>query len=54
MASESTVQSQNADSLTVYRGSGVEAEFGKETTKSFDRDLKEAYRKLPSPEEEAN
>ena len=40
--------------LLVFIDEAVEDEFGEETMKSFDRDLKEAYRKLPSPEGKAN
>jgi hypothetical protein len=32
----------------------VKDEFGEETMNSFDRDLKEAYRKLPSPAGKVN
>jgi hypothetical protein len=32
----------------------VEEEFGEETKKSFEDDLREAFRKLPSPEGTAN
>jgi hypothetical protein len=37
--------------LILFMVEAVKAEFGEETMKSFDRDLKKAYRKLPSPEE---
>jgi hypothetical protein len=40
--------------LILFMEEAVKDEFGEETMKSFDRDLKEAYRKLPSPEGEAN
>jgi hypothetical protein len=40
--------------LILFMEEAVKAEFGEETMNSFDRDLKEAYRKLPLPEEEAN
>jgi hypothetical protein len=39
--------------LILFMEEAVEAEFGRETMKAFDKDLKEAYRKLPSPEGEA-
>jgi hypothetical protein len=34
--------------LLLFMVEAVKDEFGEETMKSFDRDLKEAYRKLPS------
>ena len=40
--------------LLVFIDEAVKDEFGEETMKSFDHDLKEAYRKLPSPEGKAN
>jgi len=40
--------------LLLFIEEAVKDEFGEETMKSFDRDLKEAYRKLPSPEGQAN
>jgi hypothetical protein len=40
--------------LILFMDEAIKDEFGEESMKSFDRDLKEAYRKLPSPEGEAN
>jgi hypothetical protein len=40
--------------LILFMDEAVKDEFGEETMKSFDCDLKEAYRKLPAPEREAN
>ena len=40
--------------LLLFMEEAVKDEFGEETMNSFDRDLREAYRKLPSPEGEAN
>ena len=40
--------------LILFMDEAVKEEFGEETMNSFDRDLKEAYRKLPSPAGEAN
>jgi hypothetical protein len=40
--------------LILFMDEAVKDEFGEETMKRFDRDLKEAYRKLPSPAGEAN
>jgi len=40
--------------LILFMVEAVKDEFGEETMKSFEDDLREAYRKLPSPEEEAN
>jgi len=40
--------------LILFMEEAVEDEFGKETMRSFDRDLKEAYRKLPQPKGAAN
>jgi hypothetical protein len=40
--------------LILFMDEAVNDEFVEETMKSFDRDLKEAYRKLPSPAGEAN
>ena len=39
--------------LILFMDEAVKEEFGEETMNSFDRDLKEAYRKLPSPAGEA-
>jgi len=40
--------------LILFMEEAVKDQFGEETMNSFDRDLKEAYRKLPSPQGEAN
>ena len=40
--------------LILFMDEAIKDEFGEETMKGFDRDLREAYRKLPSPEGEAN
>jgi hypothetical protein len=40
--------------LLVFIDEAVKEEFGEDTMKSFGRDLKEAYRKLPSPLGKAN
>ncbi len=40
--------------LILFMDEAVKDEFGEETMNSFDRDLKVAYRKLPSPAGEAN
>jgi hypothetical protein len=40
--------------LILFMDEAVKDEFGEEAMNSFDRDLKEAYRKLPSPAREAN
>lgn len=40
--------------LILFMDEAVKDEFGEETMNRFDRDLKEAYRKLPSPAGEAN
>jgi hypothetical protein len=40
--------------LLLFMEEAVKDEFGEETMNSFDRDLKEAYRKLPMPAGEAN
>jgi hypothetical protein len=40
--------------LILFMEEAVKDQFGEETMNSLDRDLKEAYRKLPSPEGKAN
>lgn len=40
--------------LLLFMVEAVEEEFGEETKKSFEDDLREAFRKLPSLEERAN
>ena len=40
--------------LILFMEEAVKDEFGEETMNGFDRDLKEAYRKLPSRAAEAN
>jgi hypothetical protein len=40
--------------LILFMEEAVKDEFGEETMNSFDRDLKEAYRKLRSPAGKAN
>ena len=40
--------------LILFMEDAVKDEFGEETMNNFDRDLKEAYRKLPSRAGEAN
>jgi hypothetical protein len=40
--------------LILFMEEAVKDEFGEETMNNFDRDLKEAYRKLPSRAGEAN
>jgi hypothetical protein len=40
--------------LILFMEEAVKDEFGEETMNSFDRDLKEAYRRLPSPAGRAN
>ena len=40
--------------LLLFIEEAVKDEFGEETMNSFDRDLKEAYRKLPSPAGKVN
>ena len=49
MVAVTTVQSQNTHPLA-FHGRTVEEEFGEETKKLFEDDLREAFRKLPSPE----
>jgi hypothetical protein len=39
--------------LLLFLEEAVEAEFGRETMMAFNKDLKEAYRKLPAPKGEA-
>ena len=40
--------------LILFMVEAVNDEFGEETMKSFEGDLRDAYRKLPSPEGKAN
>jgi hypothetical protein len=40
--------------LLLFTVEAVEEEFGEETKKSFEDDLREAFRKLPAPEGTAN
>jgi hypothetical protein len=40
--------------LILFMAEAVKAEFGEETMKSFENDLREAYRRLPSLEKKAN
>jgi hypothetical protein len=40
--------------LILFMEEAVKDEFGEETMKSFDRDLKDAYRKLPQPKGRLN
>ena len=40
--------------LILFMDEAVKDEFGEDTMKSFELDLKEAYRKLPLPKGEAN
>jgi hypothetical protein len=40
--------------LLLFMVEAVEEEFGEETRKSFEDDLREAFRKLPAPEGTAN
>ncbi|MBZ5550262.1 MAG: hypothetical protein LAO22_20275 [Acidobacteriia bacterium] len=40
--------------LILFMEEAVKDEFGEDTMNGFDRKLKEAYRKLPSPGGEAN
>lgn len=40
--------------LLLFMVEAVEEEFGEETKKSFEDDLREAFRKLPAPEGTAN
>lgn len=40
--------------LLLFMEEAVKDEFGEETMNSFDRDLKEAYRKLPMPAGKVN
>jgi hypothetical protein len=40
--------------VILFMAEAVKAEFGEETMKSFENDLRGAYRKLPSPEKKAN
>jgi hypothetical protein len=48
--------SEDHSSLTLilFMAEAVKAEFGEETMKSVENDLREAYRKLPSLEKKAN
>jgi hypothetical protein len=40
--------------LILFMAEAVKAEFGEETMKSFENDLREAYRKLPPVQKKAN